>query len=694
MTYENAPLRQENDSISTSAGVITFPGRGGLGPKFVAAEQLARRHKLRIFPIMPNAKTSAIKGWQERATTNIAQLEAWWRQDPDYNVGVYTEGMCFIDIDVKHDGEKHFAEFLEAHKKLGEELPPTFTVRTQSGGRHLYFATPGGVEVRGSVGKIAPGIDIRGAGGYVVGPGSTINGKQYTILPEAAEREVMFAPEWFVAVAKRSRERSANAGKRLTEETEQAIAAAEDYIANHAPCAIEGEGGDLTTYKVAARLFDFGLNRDTALELMLEYNESKCEPPWDIDELEKKVDSAEKNRQLPIGIDNPGAPPPGFEPVELPPEERINPNEAPQEAEDKPVPPRIQLLRFRDVWPLALTHGGNPLVDDIIDEGAFSVTYGASGSGKSCVTMDMDFHIAAGRPWNGHDVLQGPVAYVAAEGGTGAYKRLLALRNHYGVDDVPLYLIPSQLDLLRPDPAGQTRRLIQALREQQEVMGRPFVKITIDTVAKVMPGGNENGPEDMGMIVHHFGKIREATKAHLAGIHHTGHSEARRARGHSSLKAAVDTEIEVFLRDKDTKAFDFTVTKQRDGDGNTKKMFTLKTLELGFSPRGKKVTSSVVIPRVTRVKDLSDETKLLAAIGARMEAEKLEPEEEIRTDFILRAAFGAGIRLGDQEHAPEHQAIKDSGFRQRIDELIDVMVADVRIKWLRKGWYRLVSDEA
>ena len=57
------------------------------------------------------------------------------------------------------------------------------------------------------------------------------------------------------------------------------------------------------------------------------------------------------------------------------------------------------------------------LVDDIIDEGAFSVMYGASGSGKSFVMMDIDFHIAMGRPWNGHDVRQGPVAYVAAEGG-------------------------------------------------------------------------------------------------------------------------------------------------------------------------------------------------------------------------------------------------------------------------------------
>jgi RecA-family ATPase len=232
--------------------------------------------------------------------------------------------------------------------------------------------------------------------------------------------------------------------------------------------------------------------------------------------------------------------------------------------------------------------------------------------------MDMDFHIAAGRAWNGHDVLQGPVAYVAAEGGTGAYKRLLALRNYYGVDDVPLYLIPSQLDLLRPDPAGQTKRLIRALKTQEGAIGPPFAKI--DTVAQVMPGGNENGPEDMGMIVHHFGKIRAATRAHLAGIHHTGHSEARRAMGHSSLKAAVDTEIEVFLRDKDTKAFDFTVTKQRDGEGNTRKTFALKTLHLGVSPRGKPVTSSVVIPQVTRVKDLSDEAKLMGAIEAALEA--------------------------------------------------------------------------
>jgi hypothetical protein len=89
------------------------------------------------------------------------------------------------------------------------------------------------------------------------------------------------------SVAKQKRERSANAGVRLTEETKEALAAAEKFIAEEAPYAIEGERGDTATFKVAARLFDFGLTRESAWDFLLEYNDTECIPAWDLDDLEK-----------------------------------------------------------------------------------------------------------------------------------------------------------------------------------------------------------------------------------------------------------------------------------------------------------------------------------------------------------------------------------------------------------------------
>lgn len=62
-------------------------------------------------------------------------------------------------------------------------LPPTVTVLTPSGGRHLWLSGPPGVAVPNSAGRLAPGIDIRGSGGYLVGPGSVTAHGTYRLVP-------------------------------------------------------------------------------------------------------------------------------------------------------------------------------------------------------------------------------------------------------------------------------------------------------------------------------------------------------------------------------------------------------------------------------------------------------------------------------------------------------------------------------
>ncbi|WP_199579668.1 bifunctional DNA primase/polymerase, partial [Streptomyces sp. CRB46] len=62
-------------------------------------------------------------------------------------------------------------------------IPPTVVVLTPSGGRHLWLSGPPDVVVPNSAGRLAPGIDIRGAGGYLVGPGSRTRHGAYTAAP-------------------------------------------------------------------------------------------------------------------------------------------------------------------------------------------------------------------------------------------------------------------------------------------------------------------------------------------------------------------------------------------------------------------------------------------------------------------------------------------------------------------------------
>ncbi|TWG04463.1 bifunctional DNA primase/polymerase-like protein [Streptomyces brevispora] len=62
-------------------------------------------------------------------------------------------------------------------------IPPTVTVLTPSGGRHIWLSGPPGVAVPNSAGRLAPGIDIRGTGGYLVGPGSATTHGTYRLVP-------------------------------------------------------------------------------------------------------------------------------------------------------------------------------------------------------------------------------------------------------------------------------------------------------------------------------------------------------------------------------------------------------------------------------------------------------------------------------------------------------------------------------
>lgn len=85
-------------------------------------------------------------------------------------IGVPTgamSGLIAIDVDVK--GGALGAQWLEEH---AEALPQTRTHKTRSGGLHLIFRAPEGVEIRNSASRVAPGVDVRGEGGYVIFPPS------------------------------------------------------------------------------------------------------------------------------------------------------------------------------------------------------------------------------------------------------------------------------------------------------------------------------------------------------------------------------------------------------------------------------------------------------------------------------------------------------------------------------------------
>jgi hypothetical protein len=110
------------------------------------------------------------------AATNGEVIAGWWERWPDANLGLASgrpSGVVVIDVDPPR-GELSLTRLVDA----GYELPETATVRTGSGGTHLYYAAPG-IPVGNTAGRLPgvglelPGVDLRAEGGYVVAPPST-----------------------------------------------------------------------------------------------------------------------------------------------------------------------------------------------------------------------------------------------------------------------------------------------------------------------------------------------------------------------------------------------------------------------------------------------------------------------------------------------------------------------------------------
>ena len=127
---------------------------------------------------MPGQKEPACVGGLHAATTDLSQIDSWWTENPHYNVAGDPEsaGLCVVDIDAKRqpDGTKG----VDTWRRLVEQhgAPNTYWVATPSGGLHVYFRG----DLPTTAGKIAPGIDTRGAGrGYVLLAPSMFNGVSY-----------------------------------------------------------------------------------------------------------------------------------------------------------------------------------------------------------------------------------------------------------------------------------------------------------------------------------------------------------------------------------------------------------------------------------------------------------------------------------------------------------------------------------
>jgi len=271
---------------------------------------------------------------------------------------------------------------------------------------------------------------------------------------------------------------------------------------------------------------------------------------------------------------------------------------------------------FEDFIDVAAADLDNPpLIKGLLDQGAMSVLYGDSNTGKTFVAMDIGFHVGTGAAYAGMRTAPGLVVYVAAEGGRGARKRLVALRERFPGQAPAFKLLASPVNLL--DEKADLVPLCQAII----ALGQPVALLVIDTLSRAMAGGDENSSTDMGRLVKHLDLLRKGLNpAHLMVVHHSGKDRARGARGHSLLRAATDTEIEVAKPDDGPRTI--SVKKQRDMDGEWLRSFKLRVHTLGLDADGDPITSCTVDlltdgeARAVRAVPTEKERDVLSALAA------------------------------------------------------------------------------
>lgn len=259
-----------------------------------------------IFPIQSGAKYPPVySGWQDGATRDKAVIHSIW-QGQDYNIGISTsrfrdnEALLVVDVD---RGEKKNGESSLLWLELeGWDLPDTATQSTPSGGRHLVYSCR--APVRQGTNVLGPGLDIRSRGGYIVGSGSVVDNGGYVLNATP----VVPAPDWLIARCGEPRTNTQGAvGVPVGVDETRALNRAVFYLTNEAPVAVEGLGGDELTYKVAARCKDFGLASEQTFVLMAEHWNTRCQPPWNYDDLDKKITNAYAYGTEPIGAAAPEA---------------------------------------------------------------------------------------------------------------------------------------------------------------------------------------------------------------------------------------------------------------------------------------------------------------------------------------------------------------------------------------------------
>ena len=221
-----------------------------------------------VFPCRAGDKRPATVNGFYAATTDVAQIDAWWATNPNYNIAIPTHGLLVLDVD-----DDVWLTADRAALLMDTECPQATTPR---GGRHYWFRQS--EPLRCTEGRIAPKVDTRANGGYVVvSPSETATGVYSFAVPLRPIEELPEPPEW------------------LAEELRLAASRGEinPRLGDTDGDIIEGNPSrDVALFRIACCDREIGKTESEILASLLVINRNRVKPPLDEATVRQKAKSA------------------------------------------------------------------------------------------------------------------------------------------------------------------------------------------------------------------------------------------------------------------------------------------------------------------------------------------------------------------------------------------------------------------
>ncbi|MET4259798.1 hypothetical protein ABIC09_004756 [Bradyrhizobium sp. S3.12.5] len=321
------------------------------------------------------------------------------------------------------------------------------------------------------------------------------------------------------------------------------------------------------------------------------------------------------------------------------------PDDTPGGQPGSPVAPRFTPVALDEV---TLTAEPPWLIDGLLPARGLACVIGEPKCGKSFMTSDMLCTVAQGAPYAGRATLKGPVIYLTGEGVSGFKRRLVAMRQHRGIEGqgVPFYMIEDV-----PDLGSQATDLPQLLVELDAFIARRCsegpVAIVLDTLARCMGEGDENSARDMGRFVNRCGVIERHFGCVVVVVHHVGKDPSRGGRGSNALNGAADVTM---LVKKGQAHSTVTIEEMKDGREGQTWQFRLLSHVLEQNLSDPAETMPAVSTCVVEI--VSEPTTLKPS-----ESKSKKPPKGVKGDLlkvIRRAIEEAGERNVDNLTVPNN----------------------------------------